>query len=258
MSVFTKMDYSTPHAAPTLPADHSQYLLRSRPEIIHILRALEKTPELVTGYVDSGEKFFLTSVIRVDPHAGNLYIDQGPDAHINALIRNGASVTFVSFQDKVKVQFSPTEMETSSVEGRPAFVMPIPEELFKFQRREYYRLVTPIAKPIVCLVPTRYWGTVSATLLDISVGGVGLAGLPTDFVPDFGESLENCTLLLPDTGNVVVNLEIRNSLEFTNRSGGRSRRYGCQFVSVNAHTQALIQKFITRLERERLARLTEA
>jgi len=64
----------------------------------------------------------------------------------------------------------------------------------------------------------------------------------------------NCVVDLPEIGVITVTLKVRNLYEITLRSGQRSKRSGCQFVNLIPAAQNIIQRYITKIERERKAR----
>jgi c-di-GMP-binding flagellar brake protein YcgR len=233
-------------------SDYAQYLLHSRPEIVQVLRGVMKATELVTAYFDHGAQFFLTSVVGVDPAADALYLDHGTNRETNLRALQAVRLVFVTSQDKVKVQFSTGPLQEVEFHGRPAFRTRLPQALLKLQRREYYRLVTPIRSPLVCVVPTPE-GPLDAMVTDISVGGVGLTGLPAATSLAVDQRHPGCRIVLPDEGVILTAIEVRSVQDVTLRSGAVVKRAGCRFVDIPASQQAMIQRYIIRIDRERLA-----
>ena len=54
---------------------------------------------------------------------------------------------------------------------------------------------------------------------------------------------------------LVVTLTVRNQFDVTTRSGSRYVRVGCEFANMSAAKLTVVQRYITRVERERKARL---
>jgi c-di-GMP-binding flagellar brake protein YcgR len=54
---------------------------------------------------------------------------------------------------------------------------------------------------------------------------------------------------------VTTALQVRNSLDITLLNNKTNRRLGCQFVDISRGNMAAVQRYITKLERERNARL---
>lgn len=235
---------------------YSKYLLHSQAEIGHILRTLKQKGSLITVYFNQGNDFFLTTVLAADDN--HLVIDVGADAATNRKALDSDKLIFITTLDKVKVQFSAEGLEETRHETQPAFRCAIPDSLLRLQRREYYRLTTPVATPIKCLIPVSVEGkgkrAVETTVVDISGGGVAVVVPPegVPFSPDM--RFDDCRIELPGTGVVVASLEVRNLFDVTLRNGTRVRRAGCQFHSLSGTMATMIQRYILRVERERKAR----
>jgi c-di-GMP-binding flagellar brake protein YcgR len=70
-----------------------------------------------------------------------------------------------------------------------------------------------------------------------------------------GQTFENCRIELPEIGPVTTSLQVRNSLDITLLNNKSNRRLGCQFIDMSRASAAGVQRYITKLERERNARL---
>ncbi len=233
--------------------EYAKYLVSSRQEIVQILRALSRQNEMVTAYFKQGNEFFLTSIVAVDSAAGNLIVDCGSEEDTNRRALAADKIVFVTNLDRIKIQFSTTALALINHQGRPAFCTPLPTSLLKLQRREYYRLVTPMRAPLHCIIPGLGGSRFEAGVADISVGGVGISGLPSGTTLEQGQQLALCRIALPEEGTVVSTLEVRNLHQSTLRSGELVLRAGCHFVGVPAAHQAMIQRYIIRIDRERRA-----
>jgi c-di-GMP-binding flagellar brake protein YcgR len=236
-----------------LSEEYARYLVHSRQEIAQILRAVMRQNEIVTAYFNQGQEFFLTSLLEVDPDAGCLLLDCGPDAGANRRALASTKFIFVTNQNRIKIQFSTTSLEQIDLKGRPAFRTQFPASLLKLQRREYYRLVAPIRAPLRCIAPDVAGERIEAEVADISVGGVGISGFPATIALTEGLLLPNCRIALPEEGTVVAALEIRNVQKTTRRSGLTVVRAGCVYVGIPAPHEAMIQRYIIRIDRERRA-----
>lgn len=239
--------------------DYSKYQLYSRSEILFLLRALIQKKCMLTAYFDHGRSFFLTSLVALSEDGNWLYLDYGSDPAINAKALTTDKLILTTMLDKVKVQFSVAGLQQTSANGQPIFAARTPETILRLQRREFYRLTTPIANPLKCLMPiVKPDGTivkVAATLLDISGGGVGLM-VPTDlsaFVTP-GAQIDDCTVHLPEEGAIHTGLTVRSAFNATSKAGHPYLRLGCEFVSLPGTQLAMIQRYITRMERERKAK----
>jgi len=261
------MNNSTPPQAPVrsasqarvepVPVDkYSEYLLRARSEILHVLRGLAEHNTLITVHFNGGADFIITSLIEATEDG--LLLDVGTNGELNRKAAASSKLICVTSLDKVRIQFSLPELKPIEHQGRPAFRAPFPESLLRLQRREYYRLSTPMANPIRCQVivelPDGGKSTVITQLSDISGGGMALTFPPNsvNVTPDM--EFSSCRLELPEVGVIVGNLKVRNVFEITLRSGIRVLRAGCQFVRLPGPMLTLVQRYIIKVERERKAR----
>jgi c-di-GMP-binding flagellar brake protein YcgR len=259
--VFADSEHSPPQFELEQSADYSQFLLYSRSEILAVFRSLIQKGSLITVYFDQGRSFLLTSMISLSNENREFILDVGSNEEMNAKALLADKLIFTTIIDKVKVQFSLTHMSLTQSDGRPAFLGSVPETLLRLQRREFFRLATPIARPVTLSTTVRRADgsalTIAVPLMDVSGGGVGLMITP-DQAALFqrGDTLPDCKLMLPDEGLLVSTLYVRNMFDVTTRSGARHVRVGCEFVGLPAQRLTLVQRYITRVERERKARLS--
>jgi flagellar brake protein len=233
--------------------DASNFMVSWKKEIVYILRAVMENTELVSAYFNRGESFILTSIIDIDPDEELVFLDLGANEAANEKILNSEKIIIVTAHDKVKVQFVSNWIEKVRLEGREVFRIELPKSLIKLQRREYYRVKTPIVSPLKCVVLMEDKRKLEMTVADISIGGVGVVLPPADAVVEPGMIFNGCNLVLPEIGNIVATMEIRNVFEVTLRNGLKAKRAGCQFINLSANMQSMIQRYIIKVERDRRA-----
>lgn len=235
----------------------SRYLVESRVEILHVLRWMQQHGEMVSLYFDGGAQFVLTTIVEVDPTTDRLILDTGKDPVANRKLLASPRAFFEGKQDKVRVRFRLDGLSATTQRDRPALAVPLPKSLFKFQRREYYRVALPIARPVLCTIPYDDHRSIEATVLDLSVGGVKLGHYPDETPLKVGMVFTGCALALPDTPPMRVTLEVRNNVSVPMRNGVTARRAGCKFTELPRGAESAIQKFIIRVEREQRALTAE-
>ncbi len=229
--------------------DYSKYLIHSKPEIVHILRAIMQKRGLVTIYFNQGKDFILTAFLDVD--ADQVILDYGADEAQNQKILSSQKVVVVTTQDRVKVQFSISQIKVVPYEGENAFRVPLPKSVLKLQRREFFRIETPIVVPLQCAMPLDDGREIPITITDVSIGGAGIIGYPADLDLAPGMLFPGCHILLPGFGEVVATLEIRSTFDVTLKNGVVTKRAGCRFIDLPASMQVLLQRYIIKLERGR-------
>ncbi|MBI1394588.1 MAG: hypothetical protein GC151_01315 [Betaproteobacteria bacterium] len=242
-------------AAQTSPEDDSRFLVHSRMEIAAILRGAMQGSEMVSAYFSAGRESMVTALLAVDHQNGFCLVDAAKDEQQNERFVASDRITFVSRQDRVKIRWEVAGARLVQYEGHPALLIPLPDHLLKFQRREFYRVETPVIRPVKCVIPRDDGRLFEVNLFDIGLGGVGLLGFPDDFSLEAGRTLEECTITLPEAGVLSVTLQVRNICDIALPDGRTNRRAGCRFVGLHPASEKMIQRYIMRLERERRARI---
>ncbi|HZR01852.1 MAG TPA: flagellar brake protein [Burkholderiales bacterium] len=235
-------------------ADDSQYRVASDVEVAYILRGLLKAAAPITASFNSGREFVVTAVLNVSAEQRKVVLDVGASQEANERLLKHPPVRFVSNQDGVRVQFEARQVDSVIFEGKPAFRIALPSNLTKYQRREYYRLPTPVVNPIRCEIPLNDSEPLRLVVSDISLGGLCLVGELAHTPPPIGTMLKGCRVPLPDIGTLRVDLTVRNTYLITLKNGASSRRTGCQFANLGASQEAMVQRYIIRQERERRAK----
>lgn len=234
------------------PANEA-YLIHNRVEILSLLRALAKHNALVTAYFASGESFLVTTVLAVNPEFEELILDIGPERAAETRERADAPLTIVAFLNDVKLQFHADRSELTQFQGQAAVRVRLPRTVLRLQRRENYRVKTPILRPPLCRVPAAA-GRPSAELRvsDLSCGGLALSIRPGEPRLEAGMVVADCVLLLPGLAESIgIDLEIRHTADSMDSSGRALRNCGCRFTDLPGPAETMIQRYIHAVERER-------
>jgi len=237
--------------------DWHNYEISARREITSLLRQIGEKNQLVRMLVRGENDVCVTSILDMDEAAGTMLLDCSINREQNLRILATEHLRCETTLDKIRIVFIAENIEPTTYENRPAVRCAIPAKLVRLQRREYYRMETPMASPVRVTIPVvlETGGAVEVfTLSDISVGGLALLDhkLILDTTP--GQRMPGCSLALPD-GVVGTTLVVRNAIELTLLNGKSCRRLGCEFVDLSRASLASVQRYITKLERERNARV---
>lgn len=240
-------------------ADLNQFRISSRREVIALMRAISDRNQLVRMVINQGADTIVTSILDVDDTNDTILLDCAPTATMNQRVLESEKLSFETVLDNIRILFSSTQAESCVYENLPAFVVPLPEYAIRLQRREFYRVPTPVTSPVLCTVPFRTEDgqqlNIVTTLHNISGGGISMTDEKKLLDTTFGRIYDNCRIDLPG-GAVTVTLQIRNMLELTLTNGKGIHRLGCAFVDPSNGTNAAVQKYITKLERDRNAKAT--
>ncbi len=242
------------------PADISQFLVHSAREIRFLLRQLITKKSLVAVFPDEEQHPALLSLLEVDESTGLLTLDVAVESHFNARLLKAQTVRCETQLDRVQIRFQLSgPMRSVQFQRGPALSVALPSEVLRLQRRDSYRIVTPISHPVRCLVPIPQGEDEEpkifpARVLDISSGGLALAAPANAHEFVIGAQFDGCELEIPDGLPILTNLSIRNVFRITQTNGIELLRAGCQFVGLTRAQDSAVQRYILRLERERAAR----
>jgi len=233
--------------------DISQYLLHSRSEILYILRELISKKTMVTVYFNRGKEFILTAMLTVLPERGAIVFDCGSQDALNQKLLESDRIIFVAAMSGIRIQFVTNKVQEVQFQGKDAFITDFPKQLLRLQRREFYRLEIPAFARIECAIPDPSGG--KSTVLpihDISLGGLSITSNKQFENSEIMEKFHNCRIELKNFGTVIADLEVRNSIQVTQRSGPVTR-LGCKFIDLSPAMQSLVQRYMVNVEKERRA-----
>jgi c-di-GMP-binding flagellar brake protein YcgR len=236
--------------------DEAKYLLRDSREILAILKHIVAARALVSARLAPGRESYLSALIAVDDREDGVLLDASADPVQNERILRAEALDCVTQLEKVRIQFMLKNPRLVAEGGSPGFRCSLPDSLLRLQRREFYRLQTPLAHSITCtLAMPQADGSRRNTelrILDISGGGVAIAVPPVGVRFEPGTEFANCLLNLPDGPPIPARLIVRNLFRITNRSGAELRRAGCEFADMPRGAEDAIQRYILKVERVRI------
>jgi len=134
--------------------EYTEYLLHSPLEILSVLRQVAEHGDLVTIYFNSGKDFLLTSLISVGEDG--IRLDHGSNSEMNRRALAAEKLFCITRHAKVKLQFILTGVREDTFDRQKVFAAALPETLLRLQRREFFRLNTPITRPLICRVRDQY------------------------------------------------------------------------------------------------------
>ncbi len=231
-----------------LAAEDEKYLLRTRTEVVTVLRDLSKKANIITGYFHGGSRYLLTSVVDVLPDRDLLVIDTGrSEADNRAAVEHG-ELLCVTKVNHISIKFRIKGLQRAKYQGEHVFATPIPETLFRHQRREFFRVNTPVANPLLCRFQHPEAGELELPLSDIGGGGVALYDFDMERHYELFTLLKDCHMELEDIGPLDVDLEIRNCFPQTRADGKQIQHIGCRFVSLNHESEGRVQRYLHKLQ----------
>lgn len=239
-------------------SDKNPYSIQAAREIIALLRSLEEKNQLIRMVINGGTEAVMTSILEVNVNNNAVIIDCAIGTILNQHIIEADRVSFETTLDKIRILFTATQVTSCLHNDRPALSISIPSSLVRLQRREFYRVATPLTSPVRCTIPISEDTNekiITLALLDVSCGGVSIVDDNKVLDNTAGKIYRNCVIDLPGLGAVTTSLSVMNSDEQTLLNNRKRRRLGCQFVELSQSKLALIQRYISKLERDLSAKL---
>ncbi len=228
--------------------EHDKYLLQSRPQIVAVLRDLSKRTPFITAYLSGGKQYLLTTVLAVLPDRDLVVLDYGQDEKVNERALSEGEMLCVTKMDNISIKFRVNELRKARYQGEVVFAAAIPDALHRPQRREFFRVSTPIVNPITCHVDESEIGQLELRVVDISCGGLCLVDENLGHRYTDGGVLRDCRIELGEFGIIEVDLEIRNSFKQTRKDDSEIQRIGCRFLQLNNDINNKLQRYIHKLQ----------
>lgn len=242
--------------APEQDFESSDFLIRSPLEVRFILRTAREQRALLALHLSDNNDMLFTSIVQVDPERGDLVLDYPNNEQAVRRALASDAVVCTTTHDDVKVQFKCEALRKIRHNGREHLCCNIPEAVLRVQRRSSFRVHTPQAQPLKCIItlpPASRPPTAEVTVLDISCGGVAVIDHHPMLAMDPGAVYDRCSLELPGVGAIEFRMLVRDVHNFTLRNGLTCRRAGCAFVDMPESMTAVVQRYIIQLEREQNA-----
>ncbi|RJG05961.1 flagellar brake protein [Noviherbaspirillum cavernae] len=240
--------------------DLNRYQVTSRREIVNLLRHVGRRNQFVRMEANKGADSAVTAILEVDDAEGIVIIDCASSAATNQRLLESANVRFETMLENIRIQFSASQIAECEHDGRPALCIAIPQSVIRLQRREHYRVMTPVTTPVRCTIAIpddsgNNPASVMLPLYNVSGGGISLVDEKKQVPVAIGTIYENARLELPG-GEVTVAMQLMNSREIALSNGKQIQRLGFMFIEPTNAAVAAIQRYITKLEREQNARAT--
>jgi len=230
------------------------FRIHSEIDIIYILRGIMQKKSLVTLYFDTKQNFILTSILDVDKNNKEIVIDYGPNEELGQQILQAKKLIFVTSENKVKIEFTCNQIRKSGYESNDAFAVKLPTSLVRMQRRNSFRIATPVIKPLVCIVPIPLDETsanAEITLLDISCGCISVIDHHPDISFDPKRVFKDCQISLPEIGIITATIRVQNTYEVALRNNLTCKKAGCEFIALPSKMETMIQRYIVQQEQIR-------
>jgi hypothetical protein len=210
------------------------YEVESRREIVALLRQIAEKNQLVRLLIKGESDVCVTSILDVDPDSDTLILDRSVSREQNERIAAARRRCAARLRSTRSASCSALDgLSETSFEGGTALRAAIPASLIRLQRREFYRMATPVTNPV--RATDRAAGRARRRHGRFPAGRHQLrrhrdlrqqAAARHD---DRRDASKNCRIDLPESARSPASLQVRNSLDMTLLNNKTNRRLGCQF-----------------------------
>jgi c-di-GMP-binding flagellar brake protein YcgR len=221
-------------------------------EITALLRRLADGNVHVSMNAPNGTSIAAT-LWAVDAQRGQISFSVLPDEPQLDAIVECDEATVVGFVDSIKLQFDVHDLVLVNGSRDRALNGAFPREVFRFQRREAFRVqplmrTAPVAKFRHPMIPDMQ---LALRVLDVSIGGYALF-LPNDVPPlDPGVLMNGAVIELDADTQVHTALRLQHVTSLNPDSGGV--RLGCEMVSPSNDSLRALGKYIDQTQKRRRA-----
>ena len=149
---------------------YSEQFLKQNPlAVLGVLRDLQKGE--VPLRISWSNNQFISKIL--DASQDRLVIDLGSQEYENRAALKAENIAVMAETQGAKVEFVLSRLELSEYQGLPAFVTPLPTNLWFVQRREYFRISAPLHPAYFCKAKMPDKKEIRFRLFDLSLGGMG-------------------------------------------------------------------------------------
>ncbi|RKR36472.1 flagellar brake protein [Paraburkholderia sp. BL17N1] len=235
----------------TLDAD-SNFAQRHPLQIAVCLRQLMAGQDFVT--IEFNGRQIVTQILDVDSRNARFVFDAGSAADDNEALPAARQLTFRSLPGGIRTEFTAFDATPTQFDGLPAFEAPFPALIYYIQRREFFRVQTPVLDPYVASGQYADGGSFRLELQDLSLGGIAVKTADERFASlERGTVLRGVALQLGSFGMLRLDLEIVAPRQITTAKGDRRFVIGCKFVATPGPAERTLQRVVTQLETRRQA-----
>jgi c-di-GMP-binding flagellar brake protein YcgR len=219
-------------------------------EIGGLLRSLANQRDVLTA--DYAEWHIITRILDVDIAARTFIFDRDANQSKNESVLKADRCAFHATPRGIRVEFMIGRVQHVVFEGKPAFQARFPSVLLFLQRREYFRVPTPVLNPYLCSGSLPNGEHFRAEIVDLSLGGVALR-MMDDHLGNLetGTVLHDAELHFTSQSPIVLDLEFVSYRSLDNDAGSSRFILGFKFLSLPGPTENVLQRLIARLELER-------
>ena len=232
-----------------------RFLVRNPLQIRQLMRSLIEQRALINAHIGGRDQSFPTAVLELDEDEDQLLLDGSPVESANRAAEADGQLLCFAQLEKVMVRFRVDGLQRVGNGPHVAFRTSLPGEVVHLQRREMYRLETPITDSPHLLLPAAEGRREALSMRVVDISGGGLAvNIPADLHLFGMQKRYEAELSLPEGPDLQVSLIACNEREMKLPNGSECTRIGLRFDRLPRGGDSAIQRYIFRIDRQRSAR----
>lgn len=239
----------------------SDYLVKNPKQLLLHLKTLATEKCLIAAKFGENQSF-LTAILEIDEKSQLITIDCGPKEYLNKELLNLGIVSCSADFNGIKVLFEGRGIKKAGTAGQMALSLKFPEQLFWIQRRQYYRVRSPLSKNSYCVIElpetesteknSEKKRTLLLKLFDLSATGIALLSDSKEAINQISinTTYTNCKLILDDTELLTISLIIRSLGPLNPNQAKKSQRIGCEILNSTPRTESTLIRYMQNIERQ--------
>lgn len=228
--------------------DEDRFGLRGQMEIRALLHDLLHARQSISVEYGEQRESLLTTLLNVGREG--FIFDFGVDPRSSDRLLAVEQLHFSCRQEGILVRFDAKAPQRVAWDGGVACWMPLPQHIVRLQRREFFRVATPVAKPINVTV-TAPDGELPMHLHDLSVGGSGFTLPGAAPTLTLGDRWPGVRFRLDQGDAIRIDLIIRHVTPIGHGNTRPTTRIGVAFADLSRKHEAALQRWIIQIEQER-------
>lgn len=239
-------------------ANIEKYRINNSKKILKYLNLLLDERCLISASFGKDEKdTFLSAIVNIDEKNNSVSIDCGPQEYLNKKLLGSPFIKCSSKYKGIKVLFQGSKVSKAGKPGNPEFLIAVPNNFYWMERRQYFRVKSPISKNNYCSISFTKTNTEEQTsyklkLFDISANGLSFLCDSDECSEKLSPSVEikNCKLFLENEDPLEISIEVKNNHPLNPNMPEKTRRIGCLIAQSSLKVESTILRHMQDLERE--------
>lgn len=234
--------------------DLSYFSIQNPKQIINRLSLLVKNRCQLGASFGTNNESYITTILDINEQNNTVEFDCEPNDDLIQYILKAGEATFDTDYKGIKVSFTGAGLKRISPKGAPVFSVAIPESLLWLERREYYRVESPLSKPSYCQFIIEGRKPVYLRLYDISLTGCALLNVSNEIselmIP--GTTIRDCKLILPGEVAGMISFEVCTKYIIDTDKFKNIQKIGCKFINLTNQLDEAIHRYMLQIQRKDL------